>query len=276
MNLKIDNKKFNSYLAGLFEGNGHIWFTKINTKKIQNPRFCITFNLKDELLAKRLIYLIGYGFIKYKPKKKTCVLTILPVKGLKNIISLINGELRTPKIRQLYSLIDWVNKNHSSNIPKLKLKKGELNKDSWLAGFVEAEGSFSVQYTKKKKISCRIRIEQIMEDPVSKLSYKDVLTDISKFLNCNLKTRKQVSTGNEYYIITASNRASLCIIINYFNIYPLLSSKYLDFKDWKIAADLILSNNHYSEQGISNIELIRNSMNLNRKDFNWDHLMCVF
>jgi hypothetical protein len=44
-------------------------------------------------------------------------------------------------------------------------------------------------------------------------------------------TRKQKSTGNEYYTLTASSRMSLDIIVNYLEKYPLFSSKYLDYKD---------------------------------------------
>jgi hypothetical protein len=77
-----------------------------------------------------LLESIGYGFIRYKPKDNACVLVVSPVKGLKKIIEHINGELRTPKIVQLYNLIDWINKNHSSDIIKLPLKKGNLDKDS--------------------------------------------------------------------------------------------------------------------------------------------------
>ncbi len=99
-------------------------------------------------MAKKLLEIIGFGFIRYKPKNNACVLVVSPVKGLKKIIEYINGELRTPKIVQLYNLIDWMNKNHSSNIIKLPLKKGNFNKDSWLAGFVDAEGSLSIQHTK--------------------------------------------------------------------------------------------------------------------------------
>jgi len=84
---------------------------------------------------------------------------------------------------------------------------------------------------KKRKISCRLRIEQRMLDPVTNISYSKVLRDIANFLHCTLLTRKQKSTGNEYYNLTASSRISLNIIINYLDKYPLYSSKYLDYKD---------------------------------------------
>ena len=122
MKLKTTNRTLvDSYLAGLFEGDGHIWFPNNNAKKKHNPRFCITFGLKNEQLAKKLLEIIGYGFIAYKPKDNACVLVVSPVKGLKKIIDYVNGELRTPKILQLHNLIDWVNKNHSSDIIKLPL-----------------------------------------------------------------------------------------------------------------------------------------------------------
>jgi hypothetical protein len=275
-----NNKKIiiNSYLAGLFEGDGHIWLSKNNTKKKHNPRFCITFGLKNEPLAKKLLKIIGYGFIRYKPKDNACVLVVSPVKGLKKIIEFLNSELRTPKIVQLYNLIDWINKNHSSNISKLPLKKENLDKDSWLAGFVDADGSFSIQHTKlennakKRKISCRLRIEQRMFEPVSNESYFNVLTEIAELLGCNLKTRKQVSTGNTYFNITASSRKSLSIIKTYFKDFPLYSSKYLDYRDWEEGADLILENDHYTEQGMVLIDILKDKMNLKRTYFNWEHL----
>ncbi len=278
INNKNDKTLFGSYLAGLFEGDGHIWFPKENIKKKTNPRFCITFGLKNEKLAKKLLELIGYGFIRYKPRDNACVLVVSPVKGLKKIIECINGELRTPKIIQLHILIDWINKNHSSNIAKLALKKGNLDKDSWLAGFVDADGSFSIQHTKlennakKRKISCRLRIEQRMLEPITKNSYFDVLTEIALFLGCNLKTKKQISTGNLYFNVTASSRKSLLIIITYFKSFPLYSSKFLDYKDWEQAAILILEKDHYTEKGITTIDILKDSMNLKRTYFNWDHL----
>jgi len=278
--IKNNNQKikFNSYLAGLFEGDGHIWFTKENVKKQHNPKFCITFGLKNEQLAKKLLDFIGYGFISYKTKDNTCVLTVSSVKGLRKLLNHINGELRTPKIIQLHTLIDWINKNHSLKIEKFPLKKGDLDKDSWLSGFIDADGSFSVQHTKvenkakKIKISCRLRVEQRMYDPITNNSYNAIMKEMAEFLGCNLKTRKQVSTGNEYYIFTASSQRSLKIIISYFHKFPLYSSKKLDYKDWNDAANLIFNKDHYTEKGMNEIDIIKKKMNLKRTYFNWDHL----
>lgn len=268
----------NSYLAGLFEGDGHIWIQKENQKKIQNPRFCITFGQKNEPLAKKLLEIIGSGFIIYRPKYNVCIMVVSSIVGLKKIVFLINGELRTPKICQFNSLIDWLNKNHNTKINKLPLKQGLLDKDSWFSGFVDAEGSFYVQHSKtengakKRKISCRLRIEQRMINPVTNNSYFNVLSELALFLNCNLLARKQKTTGNEYFILAASSKVSLQIIIDYFKKYPLLSSKYLDYKDWKKVALLILENKNYTDHGINLTDSVRNNMNRKRISITWDHL----
>lgn len=278
----VSNKNFNSYFAGLFEGDGHIWIQKQKGKKTHNPRFCITFNIKNEPLAKKLLDIVGSGFIRFKPNDNACVLVISPVIGLKKIVNLINGQLKTPKIYQLYNLIDWLNKNHNTNIEKLPLNKDNLENSSWFSGFVDADGSFSVQYTKiedgakKRKISCRLRIEQRKLDPITNESYFEILNQISLFLNCKLLTKTQKLTNNSYYTLAATSVLSLNIIINYFNKYPLFSSKYLDYKDWERIAYLIINKEHYTDKGINTVELVRSRMNTKRTDFNWDHLKNLY
>lgn len=279
LNLSID-PSFNSYLAGLFEGDGHIWIQKkdrVYTKR-HNPRFFITFHIKDAPLANKLLSLLQYGHIAYKPKNNACVLTVSEIKGLVNIINLINGELRTPKINQVHLLIDWLRNNHKLNIDKLPIKVGNLNQDRWLAGFIDADGSFSIQHTKtdngalKNKISCRLRVEQRMLDPITDVSYHSILLNISEFLGCNLLTRKQLATAREYYILTASSKKSLSIIISYLSAFPLLSSKFLDYQDCKIAAELIIKDLHLSNESKTSIDFLKSNMNRNRSYFNWEHL----
>lgn len=273
--IKTDN---NGYLAGLFEGDGHIWISNNTTGKKHNPRLCITFGMKNEPLAKKLLEIIEFARIDYKPKNNACVLTVARVKGLIKAVNLINGRLKTPKINQLYLLIDWLNKAHSLTIPKLPLNDSSLTSDGWFAGFVDADGSFSIQHTKKEngalrnKVSCRLRIEQRMVEPKSNLSYFSILQEISLFLGCNLLTRKQTSTGNVYYSLTASSHKSLVTISNYFSRYPLYSSKYLDYLCWNKAVILILSDQHYKNSNLVEIDFLKSQMNNSRIVFNWDHL----
>jgi len=110
-----------------------------------------------------------------------------------------------------------------------------------------------------------------MLDPITNVSYHSILLDISKFLGCSL-TRKQLATGREYYTITASSKKSLYIIISYLSAFPLLSSKFLDYKDWSIAAELIIKNLHLNIESKTTIDLLKSNMNRNRLYFNWDHL----
>jgi hypothetical protein len=48
-------------------------------------------------------------------------------------------KFRTPKIEQLYKLIDLINKNHNTKFKKLSLDKSSLDNNSWLAGFIDAK-----------------------------------------------------------------------------------------------------------------------------------------
>jgi group I intron endonuclease len=285
-NLKVNHASsilFNScnlasYLAGLFEGDGHIWIQKQAGKKTHNPRFCITFSLKNEALAQKLLGIIGSGFLRYKPKDNACVIVVSPVVGLKRIVNLINGELKTPKINQLHNLIDWLNKNHNARFNKLPLNKSNLENSNWLSGFVDADGSFSVQHTKtetgaaKRKISCRLRIEQRILDPSTGEDYFYILNQICLFFNCKLLTRTNKKL-DQYYIVCASSEKSLRILIDYFHKYPLLSSKFLDYKDWESVANYKLNRlDLNAEENWKRIKDLKAGMNINRTYFNWDHL----
>nr|YP_010216384.1 hypothetical protein LK039_mgp02 [Ulva intestinalis]UBR43405.1 hypothetical protein [Ulva intestinalis] len=263
------------YIAGLFEGDGHIVMPTVFNN--HNPRWHITFRIKNKPLAQKLLSKIGYGFIRYKTKHNACVLTVSQVKGLKVLINMINGKFRTPKINQLYLLIDWLNKHHGTQIKKLPTYLGHLSKDAWLAGFIDADGSFGIRYTKKapgikQKVSCRFRLEQRMVDAKTNQSYSSVLTLIADYLVVRLNTRTQKSTKRTYYIIEMSSRASIIVLINYLNHYGLLSAKLLDYLDWRKAAQHIIHKTNYTQQGLAEISVLKNNMNTGRSNFNWDHL----
>lgn len=111
-----------------------------------------------------------------------------------------------------------------------------------------------------------------MLDPKTNESYYSIIKKICDLWLCNIMIVNQSKSGRQYYRVSATSRKSLIVIIDYFNKYPLLSSKFLDYKDWNKAANLILTNKHLTEEGIIEIENIRNTMNRNRTKFSWDHL----
>jgi len=98
--------------------------------KKHNPRFCISFHIKDLPLAEVILKKIGYGFIRIKSKNNAVVLTVSPVKGLKFILSEIKLYLRTPKIHQVNKLIIWLNRHHGTNYLLLTVNEKSLNNDN--------------------------------------------------------------------------------------------------------------------------------------------------
>jgi hypothetical protein len=82
------------------EGDGYISITTKNRVILG-----ITFNIKDKPLAEKLISYFGSGFLAKRPSN--CIeLRFSSQKTLCQIIQLINGKFRTPKIEQLHKLID--------------------------------------------------------------------------------------------------------------------------------------------------------------------------
>lgn len=111
---------------------------------------------------------------------------------------------------------------------------------------------------------------------------------ISAFLNTTLYTRSRIAknrNGNlntnklySSFIVVAHNPSSLEIIKNYFEKYPLKSSKYMDYKDWIKCEEYIIEYKKTNQSSIDknnllkNIKNLKTNMNKNRNTFNWDHL----
>jgi hypothetical protein len=103
------------------------------------------FHLKDLPLAMLIQKELGQGSLSRKKGLNAYVLTINNIIGLLLIIKLINGKMRTPKIASLNKLIDWFNCRYEDLcLSKNSLNQEPLDNNSWLAGFIEADGHFSL------------------------------------------------------------------------------------------------------------------------------------
>lgn len=266
------DNNFGYYLTGQIEGDGYISITNKN-RIIQG----ITFNIKDKPLAEHILKIIvgfpGKGNTGFIVKRKTNSIELRfgAIKTILKIIDLINGKFRTPKINQFEILVDWMNKNNSYNITKLPQDKTKIEDNSWLAGFIDADGSFYIK-SNPKQIQCKFSLEQPMIYPKTKESFKPILSQICQSFNVNLNIRTRYNYKNSYYIIKIENKKSVRLLIDYLDSYPLFSSKYLDFKEWEKTHKQITNKCHQTDKGKSKIKKYKKNINDNRTYFNWVHL----
>lgn len=294
------------YLAGLFEGDGHIILSKsirkdvalraarTNTKfKDTSPSIAITFVNKDLPLINKLIEKFG-GRLRFKNKENAIVWIIGSHKELINMINLLNGYLRTPKINKFNKLIVWLNNKYNYNIITHSPDTSDLNENGWLAGFIDADGGFKIRYSeklicentskvlRKGRIEVRFALEQrtkLIADSIDveydkNYSYEAIMLQIYSFFG--ISTNLRLSTHNvdkTYFIVEVTSLTKLNILIQYLKTYPLLTAKRNDYDDWVKAYKLMLDNYHLTESGKLIIKQIKNNMNRKREVFNWNHLI---
>lgn len=275
----ITDKLFNSYLAGLIEGDGCIITPKKDRSekgKLYYPSIQIVFNIKDMPLGLFIQKELKCGSISKKRNTNACVLIINNYDGILKLINIINGYMRTPKYIKLIELINYMNNKYNLNINILSMDNSSLDSNAWLSGFIEADASFGIRHTQGDKV---IISKTFMRLSQSKLDFWgiDKIYIMQKIANLFLTDvkyleRNRTKRYSKEYIVRSTSLKSNLAVIKYLDKYPLFSSKYLDYLDWK---EIVLLFNPKLRHTINNIELIKknkNNMNNNRTYFNWDHL----
>lgn len=210
-NGKIFNKEFLQWFIGFAEGDGCFYITR--GKSI----FSIHLHIVDLPLLIEIKTQLNMGSIYIG--KKSCLLTIKAKKETETLINIFNGKIYLSKrkiqfnkwaqnFEQNYSPCNHVNLQPSTYKPSLS--------DNWLAGFIDAEGSFLVSVSKEKIIQ-RIVIGQ--KDAELEFNY------LSNLLNGYTEKLK----GHNRLVINYSN---LSRIICYLNNHKLYSIKAKSYDKW--------------------------------------------
>lgn len=244
-NLFFKCKTFNvlpSYLAGLIEGDGTIVVPKTERSskgKLNYPSIQICFAAKDFPLAVALRILIGHGSISKRSKQAAFIYTINNNDGVIKVAGMINGLMRTPKILDLLSLISYLNtKNPTLKMVDLPLDQSDLGSNAWLAGFIDADGSFQVRTSltsKVKRLGLSFELTQARSNHSPNSlgageSSLDYMTIIADFLNVKVNFIRDDRKYPELRVRT-STITSNTILRNYLLDYPLMGTKAMDFKD---------------------------------------------
>lgn len=271
----MKNTLFSNYLAGLVEGDGTIVVpTKEgpNKNKKNYPSIQISFHLKDLPLVLIIQERLNSGSLNRIKGKNAYTYTINSLQGIETVCVLLNGFMRTPKIYDLWNLIDWLNNEK----PHLSILKKETNKEpllenGWLSGFIEADGHFAVRATLSQyKIECTFQLVQSAVYHNNKESYP-FMEEIGESLCSSVKTIKKNKSRREQGVKTATLKANI-EVERYLNLFPLFGAKYLDFKDWCIVLDLFKRGVNKKKEYYDQIVSIKKRMNENRKVFQWNHL----
>jgi hypothetical protein len=273
----LSDLKISSYLAGLIEGDGTIIVPKTERSakgKINYPSIQLVFHLKDLPLALMIQKELKNGSLSRKKGVNAYILTINSFEGLLLLTSIINGNMRTPKIYALNNLIDWLNfKLEGINIPKNSLNNSPLDSNAWLSGFIEADGHFSVRTSttsKYPRVECKFELSQRQIDHNGRNNL-DFLEIIANFLLSSVKAIRVDKPQPQYRVRTTSLNGNL-VLENYLNTFPLFGSKYLDFKDWIKVLEYFKSGTFKHKTFIEEIILIKSCMNDARTVFTWDNL----
>ena len=274
------NNSFCSYLTGLIEGDGTIVVPKTLRSpkdKLNYASVQIVFHLKDLPLALMIQKELGLGSLSRKKGVNAYVLTINSYDGIYLIISIINGNMKTPKIHSLYNLIDFLNQVKGSNIEKKPLNNSPLQNSAWLSGFIEANGSFQVRTTllsKYPKYECKLEISQRRIDHKG-YDNLEFLNQIAIMFDTVVKEIRSSSSNPEYRVRTVNIKGNVNVQ-NYLINYPLFGTKHLDSISWMMVLDLFVKGEHKTTLGKEKIQEIKSSMNDRRTIFTWDHLKKIY
>lgn len=198
--------------------------------------------------------------------------------------------MRTPKIEALHRAIFWYKDNMNIDIQPLGLDQSSIDSNAWLAGFSDGDANFSITLTDRKKKGVvtskrvqaffRIELRQTYHREVSieqgGVSYFDILDKISRYFTVNLYSRSREQKDKLFYsfMVIAHSANSHQKVIDYFDRYPLLSSKYLAYKDWKNVVEQIRlrDGKPLTPENVLEIQKIKDQFNNKRKIYDFSHL----
>ena len=194
--------------------------------------------------------LITQKFSDYKLFRQVYELIIckqhLTIQGLKKAFS-IKAALNNGLSDSLKTVFPNI---IPENRPKVINQK--IPDPRWVSGFVDGEGCFFVTLINKSKGAGLIfKVTQHIRDA-------ELLKSFVGYLGCGRYYTCSPRVGD--YIVTKFNDIKTNII-PFFNKYPVLGNKALDFCKFKQVAVLIENKTHLTLKGLTNIKLLKSVMN---------------
>lgn len=285
----IKSSNFRSYLAGLLEGDGS-FVVPSNLRDFKGrqryAKIRVAFVRKDKPLAETLKSCYGGNF---EEQDNYIVWNITSQNQILSLCHDINGYLRTPKFNDFYKLINFI-KTQTKHVEFEVLPLDDtspIDSSAWLSGFSDADSNFSISITNRRsnkkriQISFRIEVKQyykkpfILKNSENYSSFVPICNTIASHFGLGFYHRTR-HNKHHLILIASTSLESNSKVINYFEKFPLFSSKYLDYVNWKSIYMLQKKKLHLTAEGLQTCEEIKKNHNKTRHTFNWDHLANFF
>ena len=158
---------FHHYLAGLIDGDGCFTISKAGGVSLE-----ITLHENDTSVLDFIKEYCSFGAVKKRPGVKAFRFRVYRKKSIRTLLSMLNGKLCTPeKISQFTKVCA---------LHDVPLRCGSVKRDtSWFAGFVDAEGYFSIRNKNTLTLSVGQKNKKILQDIKSAFSLGNIYFDKS-------------------------------------------------------------------------------------------------
>lgn len=266
-----------SWFIGFTEGDGGILEHK--------GRCTFVITQKDDKTLQEIHEKLNIGKVNHfydnKGNKKYSRFIVSENKGIFLLYLLLNGNLvLQSRVNQLtkwnvalnnagrfdYSLF------YTKQIPlKIQKLKDPNVKDAWLSGFTDAKGCFTIKINNRKKafyVAILFILDQKNEQVVLNkiaLLFNDSTKAKLRTINKNLMNENKSDYINTMYRLSFScndrKKPTISNICNYFESYPLKTSKNQSFKLWSQLLEMVVGNQPLSTEDLNEVRKLRKKIN---------------
>lgn len=231
----ITNEHIIKFWVGLMDGNGSIQVNHWRKLYLQYRLIIKLKNTKSNYNMLKLFKPIIGGNVKIVSNNKFVIWVVDDKKEIINIIKIFDkypllttnkrGQLLFMKENLIKNDIKWYLNNRNNKYNNNNIIKKEIINDlnninnnyfnSWLSGFIEAEGCFSIR-----------KNNNIKSFSIGKNDDLFLIEYIKTYFNSSNKINLK---NNNFYIIEIYKLSNLLLIIDHCNKYPLLGEKLISF-----------------------------------------------
>jgi hypothetical protein len=254
--LKHATNNWLTWLIGFVEGDGAILTSK------DRIRFVLT--QKEGDILYHIQQTLGFGRVKFfQQGSEGNGFHKFIVEDLQSLIilaHLFNGNLvLIHRINQLSKWLEFMNSRRPQSLIELRAQPNQISlKDSWLAGFTDAEGCFNVGITKNTRYTSGhvIKLRYLLDQ-------KDevVLQHIRDLFDFGKVTLRKETDSCYRYSVTGFERVKA--IREYFLLFPLYTKKQLSLEKWILVHNMVLNKEHLTLDGLNKVRNIQKAINLN-------------